>query len=304
MHRTRVLYATDGSSGAEQALELLIGCFEPSGVETVEVISVVARVARGLGSRPEEAGAPETIIDAAHSEAAQRIVRDASQRLQEAGFQTVETVRAGHPAETIVTHASVRRPDLVLLGTRGLSGLSRQLVGSVSGKVARYAPASVLVARTPGPIRRVVLGYDASPDADLALDGVGSLPLRQGISVTVCTAYEVVAPLRSGIAPTMFAQVDAARREDLRLARKAADAIAADATRRLVERGVDATPRVSHGSPHEQLAILASELAADLLVVGSRGLSGIQRFFLGSTSATLVAHPPTSVLVARRNPDA
>ena len=43
----------------------------------------------------------------------------------------------------------------------------------------------------------------------------------------------------------------------------------------------------------------ASELAADLLVVGSRGLSGIERFLLGSTSAALVAHPPTSVLIAR-----
>ena len=46
-------------------------------------------------------------------------------------------------------------------------------------------------------------------------------------------------------------------------------------------------------------AIATSELTADLLVVGSRGLSAIQRFFLGSTSAALVTQPPTSVLVAR-----
>jgi nucleotide-binding universal stress UspA family protein len=47
----------------------------------------------------------------------------------------------------------------------------------------------------------------------------------------------------------------------------------------------------------------ANELTADRLVVGARGLSAIERFFLSSTSATLRAHPPTSVLVARRAGD-
>jgi nucleotide-binding universal stress UspA family protein len=162
----------------------------------------------------------------------------------------------------------------------------------------------VLVAWTADPIRRIVLGYDASPDADLALELVSGFPLKEAVSVTVCAVYEVVAPLASGIAPTMIAQVHAVHREDLREARSAAEAIAADAARRLSERGVVAEPRAVHGSPHEQLTVAASELSADLVVVGSRGLSGIERFFLGSTSAALVAHPPASVLVARGKMDA
>ena len=64
-----------------------------------------------------------------------------------------------------------------------------------------------------------------------------------------------------------------------------------------------ATTRTTRGKAHEQLAIVASDLPADLLIVGSRGLSAIQRFFLGSTSANLLSHPPTSVLVARRGSD-
>lgn len=299
----RVLFATDGSTGAEDALSLLIASFEPGRVEQVEVLAVVPRATRWPAPGREEHG-PISIIDSAHRAAAESVVRDAGARLVAAGFRATEAVVGGHPAETIVVHAETGLPDLVIVGTRGLGGLRRRVVGSVSAKAARYAPTSVLVARTADPIRRVVLGYDASPDADLALDLVASLPFREAVRVTVCTIYEAVAPLESGIAPTMVDQVRAAHREDLREAREAAIAVAADAARRLGERGLYAEPRAGQGAPSDQLMVAAGELAADLVVVGSRGLARIEQFLLGSTSAALLAHPPASVLVARGKPEA
>ena len=293
----RILFATDGSTGAGQALQLLTSSFEPSGVESVEVISVVPRVPRGPEAEP--GATSPTLIEQVHRDAAEQYVRGAAGLLRAGVFEAVETVRAGHPADTIVTHAIARRPDLIVLGTRGLSGLRRRVVGSVSGKVARYAPGSILVARTAGPIRSVLLGFDASPDADEALELVARLPLHEWAEVTVCSAYDVVPPFSSGLAPTMVAQVRVAYSDGLRWAHEAAETMAASAGQRLLDRGVSATHRTARGPAHEQLAIVASELSADLLVVGSRGLSAIQRFFLGSTSATLVTHPPTSVLVAR-----
>lgn len=289
-----ILFATDGSTGAGQALSLLTSSFEPDDVETVEVISVALQV-----PAPDRAAA-HVLIEQRHRDAAEQLVHAAAERLRAAGFEAVEKVLAGHPAETIVTHAIATRPDLIVLGTRGLSGLRRRVVGSVSGKVCQYAPGSVLVARTAGPIRSVLLGYDASPDADEAIELMARLPLKEDAQVVVCSAYDVVRPLRFGVAPTMVAQVDGAYHDSLRWAREAAEAMATTAERHLLERGVPATHRTAPGPAHEQLAIVASELSADLLVVGSRGLSEIQRFFLGSTSASLVTHPPTSVLVARR----
>lgn len=292
-----ILFATDGSQGAEQALDLLLGSFDPAGVRVVDVLSV-SHSAAAYRSEPEPRAAASA-LETGHQQAAEAIVRLAAGRSRDAGFLAVETVRSGHPANSIVTHVMSTRPDIVLLGSRGLGGIQRHLVGSVSGKVARYAPTSVLVARTRGSIRQVVLGYDASPDADRALELVTALPLKAPVAIRVCTSYDVVAPLHSGIAPTMIAQVNAAYHESLGWAREAAEAIAAIAVRRLVERGIEASSRIAHGSAHEQLAIAVGELDADLVVVGSRGLSGIERFFLGSTSASLVAQPPTSVLVAR-----
>ena len=297
MNGMRILFATDGSTGAGQALQLLTSSFEPAGVEAVEVISIALRVPRGpdVGSTD----APQALLEQGQWDAAERLVHGAADLLRAAGFEAVETVRAGHPAETIVTHAIAVKPDLIVLGTRGLRGLRRRVVGSVSGKVARYATTSVLVTRTAGPIRSVLLGYDASPDADEALELLARLPLRKGSQVTVCSAYDVVRPFSSGLAPTMVAQVSAAYRDSFRWAREAAEAMAESAAQRLLERGVPATHRTDRGPAHEHLAIVASELSADLLVVGPRGLSGIQRFFLGSTSASLVMYPPTNVLVAR-----
>lgn len=298
MSRLHFLYATDGSLGAAEALELLVGSFNPAAVETVEVLAVVPRVARWPAPGREDHG-PILVIETVHREDAERTVQAACDRLADAGFRTIATVRAGHPAEAIVQHAILRRPDLVLTGTRGRGDVQRRLAGSVSGKVARYSPTSVLVTRTTGPIRRIVLGYDASPDAERVLELVTRLPLQAAPEVTVCTVYEVIAPLTSGIAPTMVLTVEAAYGEELREARIAAEAIAADGAARLRDRGVSADSRALHGSPREQLAVLSAELGADLLVVGSRGLSGIRRFLLGGTSAALLAQPPTNVLVAR-----
>jgi nucleotide-binding universal stress UspA family protein len=298
----RVILATDGSAGSDDALTMLIATFMPTRVAEVEVLAVVPQATRWPAPGREDHG-PILVIDAAHRAAAEAAVQAAVKRLEQARFHAWGSVLRGHPAETIVLHATSERSDVVVVGTRSLGAFRRLVAGSVSSKVARYARISVLVARTADPIRRIVLGYDASPDADLALDLVARLPFRNADSVTVCTVYESAAPLASGVAPTMVAQVHAAYQEDLHEARAAAEAVAAEGARCLRERGLLAGHRAVHGTPHEHLAIAASESAADLLVVGSRGLSGIERFLLGSTSAALVAHPPTSVLIARGTPE-
>ncbi len=296
MTALRVLFATDGSDGAAQARKLLESSFDPART-TVEAISVVPRAAGGPGSGAIEV--PNALLGKGLSDAAEHDVHEAAKLLRSAGFETVETIAAGHPAETIVTRAIAAESDLILLGTRGLGRLRGHLVGSVSGKVARYAQTSVLVARAAGPIRSILLGYDASPDADEALEQVARLPFREKPILNVCSTYAVVRPLSSGLAPTMVSQVSAAYTDSLRWAREAAEAMAEVAAERLRERGAATTHRTACGPAHEQLAVVAGELSADLLVVGSRGVSAIQRFFLGSTSAALVTQPPTSVLVAR-----
>jgi nucleotide-binding universal stress UspA family protein len=59
-------------------------------------------------------------------------------------------VRAGHPAEIIGKVAAEWPADLIVMGSRGLGGLGRALLGSVADAVVRHAPCPVLVTRGSG----------------------------------------------------------------------------------------------------------------------------------------------------------
>lgn len=283
----RILSPTDGSAGAAAALDKLLATFIGPGL-TVDLLAVVDR-------RP----APDTsVVPGGESEGA-GLLGTERVRLEKARIEVAVAVRTGHPAEEIVAFAATRKPDLVILGSRPATSPAPGFSGSVASKVARYSPSSVLIARDGRPVGSVVLGYDASPDADAALSLLAELPFRSVPRVAVCTAFDVPAPLSSGIAPTLRAQVWSLRHEELQEARLAAEALANEAAARLRAAGLDATAHAAHGRASEQLTVLAAEIGADLIVVGSRGLSGIERFLLGSTSGELVAMAPTSLLVAR-----
>jgi hypothetical protein len=60
---------------------------------------------------------------------------------------------------------------------------------------------------------------------------------------------------------------------------------------------VESTAELLVGCPPAQIALLADELDADLVVIGSRHMSGIKRFLLGSTSRALIGETSRPVLV-------
>jgi nucleotide-binding universal stress UspA family protein len=70
----------------------------------------------------------------------------AAQQLQAVGATVAVEVRAGKPTNLILGHLEQTSPDLVVLGTKGLTGLPRLRLGSTAATVARAADCSVLVA--------------------------------------------------------------------------------------------------------------------------------------------------------------
>jgi nucleotide-binding universal stress UspA family protein len=64
--------------------------------------------------------------------------------------------------------------------------------------------------------------------------------------------------------------------------------------------GLTCETRVEVGaSPADNIVKYAEETKTDLIVMGHRGLSGLDRFLVGSVAARVVAHAPCSVLVVR-----
>jgi len=80
-------------------------------------------------------------------QSAERFVGDVAARLVVLGYHATGVVRTDAPGAAILLHAETTNPDLILMGSRGLEGVSRFLLGSVSHTVLHRAPCPVLIFR-------------------------------------------------------------------------------------------------------------------------------------------------------------
>jgi nucleotide-binding universal stress UspA family protein len=70
-----------------------------------------------------------------------------------------------------------------------------------------------------------------------------------------------------------------------------------DAVAKAAEEGVKSTTELLVGYPPRQIAAVAEDLDVDLVIVGSRNITGVRRFLLGSTSRALLSETKRPVLV-------
>ena len=75
------------------------------------------------------------------------VAQPVSALAKKAGVNCLFAQEGGHPEETDVTFAGKHHVDLIVIGSRGLSGYSRMVIGSVSNRVVHHADCQVLVVR-------------------------------------------------------------------------------------------------------------------------------------------------------------
>ena len=134
----RITLATDGSVASAQALEFVLTKFQSNrstGKRGRMPIHVSVIHVEPSSWNPELMGVGRRSVD--------RSVR----KLIEAGFTAEPVYQLGKPAKAIMQVASKQHADLIVMGAKGLSGVARILLGSVSTRVAEYASCSVLVVR-------------------------------------------------------------------------------------------------------------------------------------------------------------
>jgi nucleotide-binding universal stress UspA family protein len=148
---------------------------------------------------------------------------------------------------------------------------------------------------------KVLIGTDGSDDAIAA--ATRALPLLAAPdTVTVVCITEPsgleTAGLESGFGGGI-ASPEEIENEQAAAHRHATDAVA----RTVAELGTPATveQRVEVGDPGSMLCVLAEEIGADLVVVGSRGRGAIRRALMGSVSTYVVNNAPCPVVVVRVN---
>ena len=291
----RVLLAYDGSRGGEQALRLAEALPWPgdSGCRVVGVLEQTATTTTAFGGP-----LPSPELDRQIVSYIEGAVADAVARLKAVRLTDVEgSVVRGRPGSVLVDEAVRSRADLVIAGSRGHGTIASLVLGSVSSELVDHAPCPVLVARRPS-VTRIVLASDGSAPA-AAAEEVVAWPIFAGVPVEIVSIADVTGPWHSGIAPGMHEQAIAAHAEDVRQARAAAEEVV-EAVRGRVDSGMRAVEaRVREGDAAAEIIATAEESGADLIVIGSRGQTGIRRMLLGSVARNVLHGSSASVLIVR-----
>jgi nucleotide-binding universal stress UspA family protein len=295
----RILLAYDASPGAMDAASLVTGLPWPRG-SVIRVIAVFEPSAALLPAAPfapaRLVASPEIetqILEHLEAELARRLAM-----LRKAGLDADGEVLRGRPATVLVDEAQRFAADLVVAGSRGHGPIASLVLGSVSAELVDHAPCPVLVARRPE-LRRVLFASDGSLSASDAEEALARWPVFAGATMRVVSVADVVRPWHTGLAPTMYGQVVDAYGQDLAAAKREHEAVAAGTAERLqaAARSVDFTMRI--GNAAAEIVDEASSWNADLVVLGSRGLTGFSRLLLGSVARNVLHGTNSSVLIVR-----
>ncbi len=286
----RVLLAIDESTDAGCSEELLRRVASPE-TTSITALSVMEQLSAFSYGKPEQEAVRE-VLDSFRDEQTAALSALVT-RLSTAGWSVQSLTRDGHPARELIEAARELRSDLVVVGNRGLTGVPRFLLGSVSQKVLRYAPCSVLMARPreePGAPLRILLAYDGSEPARRALDCLLEADALEPGELTVVAVHSVQARLRR----------DRKLREMVERARAALVVEAEEAAERLGRRFARVSVVVREGAPSHEILEVAREVQADLIVLGDRGRDAGYPFLLGSVSSRIPPHATCSVWLVRQ----
>jgi nucleotide-binding universal stress UspA family protein len=280
-----VLVATDLSESADEALRQADALARHAG-GALRVCHVLPEMLRVRMLFPQLQLQDAYDIQALEREAADVVaarVRDLTGR--SAADYAVE-IDAGSPHAGILQAAERIQAGILVVGP-----------GSVAERVARSAACHVLVAR-PSPSGKVLGATDLSDPSFPAVEAAVTEASRRG--VPLCLVHSVdLRPIQWGAMPMAFPAPAVSQR--------VVDELRADVLGRLqscLERfGAEGERLVVDGPAATAIVEVARELPAELVVVGTRGRTGLSRLALGSVAEAVLSNAPCSVLVVRLDQD-
>ena len=284
----RILVGVDWSDEAFAAVEQ-IGLL----YQTDEVV-LVHGVDLGLFQSPLVAGAAnlqgyddfrQAMIDSGHKAIAR------SRTLLPAEIPSVKTMcEVQHPAAFILDTAAALKADLIAVGTHDHSRVTEVFAGSVSHRVLLHATVPTLIVKGKArPIARVLMAVEGRGDAIRLSKWLASHHFKNPVEVTLLS----VVPSIHMVEPHLMVGFDAWAEEQQRHAEQ----VVQETAKTLAGPHFTVSAMVRTGNPVTVVAEAGKN--HDLIVVGSHGWKGFDRFLLGSVSHGIVHRANTSVLVVR-----
>jgi len=286
-----ILVPTDFSDGARRACDAAVRLGRPLGA-SIHLLHVLHLPAQTI--TPEVPVVPmgywrEVVT---HAEAA---VAELKTKLEAQGVQVTTEVIEDLPGFAIAASAKRVHADLIVMGTRGMTGIKHAVFGSVAERTVRNAPCPVLTVKAEGEpleLRTLLVGMDFSPSAMRALELAQDLAKRAGgAHVILLHAYSIPVELE----PYLIEKGEPALEHLSKSVTRELEAALA----RLKQAGISAEYLASRGNPEELLVEIARQRNADLIALGTHGRRGLSHLLLGSVAERVVRTADCPVLTVR-----
>jgi nucleotide-binding universal stress UspA family protein len=288
MSYNSILVPTDGSEAAKRAADHALSLADRFDADVHALGVVDLQQAAG----PFDAGGlDKEFVNRFRSAAEDNVEHVANQWAQPDRFH--DAVEEGAPSRVILSYIDEHDIDLVVMGTHGRTGLRRFVLGSVTEHVLRESPVPVLAARASEdpptlPYRNVLVPTDGSDCASGAVQHALSIAKSCDATLHALNVVDDAAIMGSpgGALPSGYL-------ENLEsLGAEATETLAASAE----AEGVDVQSAVERGRPGRGIETYVEDHDIDLVVMGTHGRSGVERFLLGSTTEEVIRKGQSPVL--------
>jgi nucleotide-binding universal stress UspA family protein len=295
----RILVPTDFSRHATRALQYAVPLAQQVGGKVTLLHAIDMPVV------PAQLGALMT-DEARLTAGAQSGLDQLAARLVPGPLLGKTVVRLGRAHEEIARAAKGQKIDLIVLAMRGRTGLQRALLGSTAERVVRHASCPVLTVR---PVRgkkppaagsknlaalinRILVPVDFSAGSQAVVRYAAGLArsIKAGLAL-----LHVVEPPPLGV----FAGHEVESTRYLTGAHATAQKELARLATALCDE-LEVEVLVREGHPAQGITLAARDWRSDLIVLSTRGLTGLRHIVLGSTAEAVVRHAPCPVLTIGR----
>lgn len=287
-----ILAATDFSGTAQAGIDWAVEIAKANSarIELIHALLVPSRATDFVPSPPD--------FTEALQEAASGRLNAITEKVRELGVEVTPDLRLGVPSQVILEAAEEKAADLIVIGTRGLSGFRHLLLGSTAERVVQHASCPVLTVHPEDtdkhrPIKTILVPTDFSRDAATACQAVLTLLGGQRDATIVLLhvyhlPYEYTA---YGTIPTSldyFKDVEGAAEDRLE-----------ELATSLRDEGLTVRTLAREGFPPEIIIGEAVAAEADLIAMGTHGRTGLAHLVLGSTAERVVQRASCPVLTFR-----
>lgn len=285
-----IFLAIDGSDHAQIATEYLCSLPLPKGARIVAL----------------------AVLDTPHTPRRQLLLAALEHTqgyLKSRGFECDTGLLHGHPAEALSFYADEHKPDLIVMGAKGMRATLGILLGGIAQQVITYAKWPVLITRPPfRQIQRVLIATDGSNTSKQTLRFLSTFPFSQDTEFSLVYVVPPMPDYHAGsFSQTILSGSDALHPIPVELLDEVQNwqMEAEETGKRILKESSDLLQQTKqhvnsvllHGDSATEIINFSKDKDIDLIIAGSRGLGTVKGWLLGSVSNKLVHFATCSVLI-------